>query len=544
MHRALFLVSLLSSFLFSDGENDGFTYLQSLRQKASMISFTRNSLLDKASSNHSNYLKLNNAGGHIESIGKPGFTGAKPSDRVKQVGLYSKTIGENVSTGQADFRNSIDDLFTAIYHRLGFLDVTYNMVGLGKKGDRYSYLMSNSDLEDTCKNEPGESAGRLICHSNKAFGDTKVDGLKRKTADSNPKVIIWPPDNYDDNPPHFYEESPDPLPNHEVSGNPISILFNKYYYPLAPTLTSFKLLDADNKEVRTILRSKANAINKGYLDEYVFVLFPDKRLNWNSTYKIEYNFSSSKGAIQGTSTFKTRELQGKVYHITDKNAEIRVIANTKYTIDLVPLNADDNSLAKGYGGGGSAQADGFKAISSNTFQVTIKGSIGSYIEYKFGGDARSVKMVVSDSDDTGENDGGNDSGSKIDIAYTRGWNLNALLDKTVINNTKDYFKNFDVLYTYNGTQFIFNPSKITYKEAYFVYYGANKTNSVPFKENETYEIDINSLKRNSWNLVPVGKNINNPSEYFGSNKLYVLQNSEYKNPSSTLKRGQALWVKK
>jgi hypothetical protein len=536
--KYLLLLFFLFSFLFSDNENEGFAYLQKLRKKANMISFSRNNLLDKASSNHSNYLKINDTGGHIESSSKPSFTGKGPVDRAKQVGLFSKFIGENVSTGQFNFKDSIDDLFTAIYHRLGFLDVSFDMVGLGKSGDKYSYLMSNSEIEDICKNAPSENKGQLICANKKAFGNARISGLKKKIADKNPKFILWPPKNSDDNPPYFYDEHPDPLPNHEVSGNPVSITFNKYYDSSPPSLNTFKLLDSKNKEVKTIFRSKNNAVNSGYIDEYSFILFPDKRLNWNSTYKIEYDFSSKKGNIKGFSTFKTRELKGKVYYTKKKDVELRVIANKEYTVDLIPLNADDKSLAKGYRSNGSAQAEGFTFISLNTFKVTLKGNKGNYVKYTFSGGARTAKLIISDSDDI-------DNGSqKKEISYMKGWNLNSLLDKTTISNTKDYFKDFNVLYTYDGSRFVFNPNKITYKEAYFIYYTKATKNKVPFKENETYSIDIKTLKKGSWNLVPVGKKISNPSKYFGSKILYVLKNSMYEKPSNNLARGQAIWVKK
>ena len=540
----------LSYFLLPAGEDEGFAYLQTLREKANMLVFKRDNLLDKASYNHANYLKINDTSGHIEDASKPGFTGEKPSDRAKNVGLFSKNIGENVSTGQQNFKDSVDDLFTAIYHRLGFLDVTFDRVGLSNEGTKYSYLMSNSLLEDACKNKPSDNRGQLICANEKAFEDDTVNKLKKQTADKNPQFIIWPPNNSDDNPPYFYDEYPDPLPNHEVSGNPISITFNEYYHSSPPSLKTFKLLDSNNQEIKTIFRAKSNAIHKGFLDEYSFVLFPDERLNWNSTYKIEYDFSSLKGNIKGISTFKTRKLGEKTYYVKKANATLKVINNQEYTIDLIPLNSNDNSLGKGYGSGGTATEAGFKVLSLNTFKVTLKGSIGGYLEYRFGGDLRSVRLIISNSDDI-ENDDtsddvGNDdnAGEKKEISYTRGWNLKSLLDTTTINNTKDYLKDFNVLYTYDGSKFIFNPSKIEYKNAYFVYYNKATKNNVPFKESDIYEISINTLKENVWNLVPVGKKIDSAFKYFKSEKIFILKNSQYERPLNIIERGEAVWVKK
>jgi len=117
-----------------------------------------------------------------------------------------------------------------------------------------------------------------------------------------------------------------------------------------------------------------------------------------------------------------------------------------------------------------------------------------------------------------------------------------LLDKTAISDTASYFKDFNVLYTFNGTKFILNPSSIAYREAYFVYYEKDTKNQVPFKENETYEINLGTLKQNSWNLVPIGKDTNSLYDYFETDMLYIFKDSKYEKPAGGLKRGQAIWV--
>lgn len=107
-------------------------YLNSLRNKAEMISFKDNSLLNQSANNHARYESFNDLYGHYESSSYSYFTGIKPSDRALYVG-FQGGASENLTAGDNTYTESIDVLFTAIYHRLNFLDFSYSEVGMSRR---------------------------------------------------------------------------------------------------------------------------------------------------------------------------------------------------------------------------------------------------------------------------------------------------------------------------------------------------------------------------------------------------------------------------
>ena len=547
----MFLLLIFSfSLILAENEASGLSYINELRQKANMITFTRNSILDKASIDHSNYLKANNTGGHIERKGAPAFTGVTPDDRAIYSGFFSKSIGENVSVGHPTIYSSIDGLMTAIYHRIGFLSFDFNVLGLSKIDTYYTYVMGNSGLNYLCENEESERRGKLICKGDKAFSDKTIDDIKEGTSSDNPKFVIWPPDNSDKNPPYFYEESPDPLPNYDVSGNPIHIRFNSFYYKPPFTLNKFRVLDDKGNEIDAISRSKANEINSGFLDDSTFILFPKERLKWNAKYNVEYDFTTSSGEkVSGTSSFNTTDLGEKVYSINgDAKTNLKIKANTDYIIDVLPLNPRDEIMSKGYSSGGTATKNLIEIISGNTLKVNFSGSNGQFFTLFFSNKSREVTLTIADEDDIkaeqGDDQNNGDDGNNgetMTMNYGKGWNLASIPGKTKITNLKQYFKDFIVVYTYNGSSFTLNPSTINYDQAYLVYF--NKQTTIQVELGEEYQIEANTLNK-TWNLVPIGKDINNPKSYFSATKIYIMKDSQYAQSDASLKRGQSAWIYK
>lgn len=100
---------------------DAFGWTNYRRATIGLAPFTRNSLLDKSSAAHSNYLKLNNSystEGHNETIGNLGYTGATPGQRIAVVGYADPVTSENMSsTSTLSGRALTDLLVDAPYHR-------------------------------------------------------------------------------------------------------------------------------------------------------------------------------------------------------------------------------------------------------------------------------------------------------------------------------------------------------------------------------------------------------------------------------------------
>jgi hypothetical protein len=108
----------------------------------------------------------------------------------------------------------------------------------------------------------------------------------------NPKYVLWPSVDSIDNLYEFNGESPDPMPDYNQTGNPISIQFNSYYYPNMVTIESFKLFKDEEEVKETRILTKDTDPNK-YFSEYEYALFPLNILERDTTYKaiFEYRYS-------------------------------------------------------------------------------------------------------------------------------------------------------------------------------------------------------------------------------------------------------------
>ncbi|HIP46936.1 MAG TPA: CAP domain-containing protein, partial [Campylobacterales bacterium] len=121
-------------------QDEGVSYLNSLRADAGMIPFQREYHLEDAAQNHANYLIINNTFSHYESQNASGFTGVAPANRAQFEAYAYAGVGENISSSNASVEKSIDTLFSAIYHRFGFLNFDYDEIGVGfAQSDAYRY---------------------------------------------------------------------------------------------------------------------------------------------------------------------------------------------------------------------------------------------------------------------------------------------------------------------------------------------------------------------------------------------------------------------
>ena len=139
-------------------QDEGLSYLNTLRVFVDMIPLEHEVHLEEASQNHAMYLTSNNLFTHIESANKSGFTGVTPSDRTRYAGYEHAIVGENISSSNRSVKESIDTLFSAIYHRFAFLNYDYDELGIGfsqsdvySYGNVYNYNMGISPLRVLCE---------------------------------------------------------------------------------------------------------------------------------------------------------------------------------------------------------------------------------------------------------------------------------------------------------------------------------------------------------------------------------------------------------
>ena len=118
----------------------------------------------------------------------------------------------------------------------------------------------------------------------------------------------------------YYNEIPNPLPEIEFSGNPISLYINKYKLKDRRfKLLSFKMYNG-NKKIESYYRYHKNDVNNK-LDEYTHVIFPKLRLEYNNKYCVVAKYLIDKEKEKISWCFKTKKLK---YEIIDINNDSKI----------------------------------------------------------------------------------------------------------------------------------------------------------------------------------------------------------------------------
>jgi uncharacterized protein YkwD len=292
-------------------EQNALNYLNELRIGAGLIPFYSNHQLNTAAKSHANYLTNHLTFGHREEVQHQDFTGEFASSRVTYAGYASPQIIENVSTHNQSYKESIDGLFAAIYHRLAFLDFRADAIGIGisqnpykKSQTAFVYDMSSNGLEALYKNKANINAKNI---------NAVLDHNKQL----NKNVVIYPFSGQKEVPPAFFDELPDPLPQHRVSGFPISISFNSTYHKEAKLL-KFELYNSDGTQINNTLTFDQQTDPNKRLEKLDFVLFPLTRLAWNSTYHVKFSAIIDKKIITKEWSFSTQQFNIPLHIVNNK----------------------------------------------------------------------------------------------------------------------------------------------------------------------------------------------------------------------------------
>ncbi len=185
-----------------DTATDGLNWFNYRRQMLGEPLLARTVSIDTAAQGHSRYQQLNDLITHDQIQGKPGFTGATVGDRLTAAGYRfarnSYAYGEVISStsDQSGF-NAAEELIAAIYHRFAIFEPLFRQAGAGS-------AVSNS--------------GRTYFTV-----DMTADGLTPALGKGN--FLVYPADQQRSLPTKFDSdfESPDPIPNRNTVGYPVSI---------------------------------------------------------------------------------------------------------------------------------------------------------------------------------------------------------------------------------------------------------------------------------------------------------------------------------
>ncbi len=122
-------------------------YVNQYRKFMGLQELRLNDSLNAAALAHANYMALNKQITHEQLANAKGFTGAKPWDRVGAFGYGGSLVSENLSSGNRNYRESIDGLVDAPYHRLVWLNPFLTDLGYGMKDRYYTYKFGGGKTE-------------------------------------------------------------------------------------------------------------------------------------------------------------------------------------------------------------------------------------------------------------------------------------------------------------------------------------------------------------------------------------------------------------
>lgn len=343
-------------------EREAMLYLNRIRQSVQLNPLQYNSMLSNAARHHANYSALNNLQNHDEQTNLPGFSGHSPTERALKAG-YLSPVSEVIAYNHHRPHPFIDDLMSAIYHRLSLLDMTKDQIGVGIAGNgtgvvhsSLTALLGNQQLNLLCQSPPPPKPGtyyyKNVCQNDQPIGKRDYDNALTQVAKLNPKLLTWPKSGGEVSP-VFYEESPDPLPDCNVSGYPIHLQVNPVYAGriefLNDTFQVFELknnqsipviaetiFDNQNNPAREFRTSKAHS-TPAEKDRWI-AFFPKHRLNWNSRYQAQIQYQEGGQLKTLRWQFTTQNQPGLVTFSAGKGQRqtLKIKKGQTYTLYFPP----------------------------------------------------------------------------------------------------------------------------------------------------------------------------------------------------------------
>ncbi|GGX75292.1 CAP domain-containing protein [Massilia dura] len=261
-----------------DTAADGFAWFNYRRSQVGLGTLTRNTLIDTAAVGHSNYLRLNNTVSHDQVRGNSGFTGVTTGDRLTAAGyriVNPSAYGEVISAAndRSGFFHA-EELIAAIYHRFLVFEPVFREMGVGaSSATNYTYFTTNF-----------------------AASNGYATGLARGS------VAVYPVDGQAAVPANFMSdsESPDPVPNQNEVGYPVSVHAN---ISSTLTVTSFTIKPRGGSELP--VRLLATAVDS-HTPEAAAAIVPLARLSAGTTYEVSFRGTVDSVAVTRNWSFTTQ----------------------------------------------------------------------------------------------------------------------------------------------------------------------------------------------------------------------------------------------
>jgi hypothetical protein len=263
---------------------DGFNWINYRRAQLGLPVLSRSTLINTAARGHSDYQRLNNTITHQQTPGLPGFTGVGLVDRLNAAGyvLTNRTYaaGEVISaTSNTSGFFQAEQLITAIYHRFVIFEPMFRELGTGAAtvSNGYTYFTADFAVVDSYS---GLGAGRFV---------------------------TYPKDKQANVPVNFFSdsESPDPVPNQNEVGYPISLHGDGYGRNAGTVIVqSFTVAPRGGSPLSTRLLSYAAGTTDSLTTAAAIV--PLAPLNSATTYDVSFTGSVGGAAVSYNWSFITK----------------------------------------------------------------------------------------------------------------------------------------------------------------------------------------------------------------------------------------------
>lgn len=382
-------------------DSDAVAYLNEYRRDSGLSALKPNQILSQAAKNHAEYSAQNEYMGHDETAGRAKFSGATPADRALAVGYKSTLVLENIAY-KSDFKEAVDGLFSAIYHRFAFLNLSVDEVGYAlaskDKFNAFVFEMGNSRLSAFCaKGASDTGAGRFytnVC----ADKNLKIKDAKFDNFTGSMKSYVKFPDATAVTP-YFSGEIPDPFPECKITANPVSIEFNANASEVK--FKDFEIFKDGRKIQNLHVITSANDINSKFSSKQ-FAVFSREVFDFGEQYEaiFSYEQASAQSAQNAGAqvkqikwSFKTKTPQNPYFDARDGEV-LGVDADKTYEIFFRPKDCNDLMTRYSY------KASGFMTPTvaqsgTNTLSVKLKGMAGDTLTIVAGGMSVKVRLKTS-----------------------------------------------------------------------------------------------------------------------------------------------------
>jgi len=227
--------------------------------------------------------------------------------------------------------------------------------------------------------------------------DIRVEYLDASDAmrlDDLPEVVVWPPAGATDIPPAFFIEEPDPLPDLDVAGYPVSLQVNPQrvervelqHFALfrlrgddAQPLTSTRLLDKD---------SDPHAV----LTAHQFALFPLDRLDWGARYRAVADLQLDGRPVRLAWEFTVRDHGLPLLTAAAASQRFVIQSGLEYLLYLPPTDASAHTVLSTRTEHRRGNRVNMELVDANTLRVRVEARYCDRIRMRFDG-GREVELI-------------------------------------------------------------------------------------------------------------------------------------------------------